>query len=120
MSNHAPIAPRHHTVPVTIGDVVIGGGGPIIVQSMTNTDTADVQATVDQVAALAMAGSELVRVTVDRPEAARAVPHIRERLDRLGIGVPLVGDFHYIGHTLLRENPACAQALAKYVSVIHS
>jgi (E)-4-hydroxy-3-methylbut-2-enyl-diphosphate synthase len=114
MSNHAPIAPRHHTVPVTIGDVVIGGGGPIIVQSMTNTDTADVQATVDQVAALAMAGSELVRVTVDRPEAARAVPHIRERLDRLGIGVPLVGDFHYIGHTLLRENPACAQALAKY------
>ena len=114
MSFHAQIAPRHPTVAVTVGDVVIGGGGPIVVQSMTNTDTADISSTVEQVAALARAGSELVRVTVDRPEAARAVPHIRERLDRLGVTVPLVGDFHYIGHTLLRDNPACAQALAKY------
>ncbi len=111
---HAQIAPRHRTIGVRVGDVVIGGGAPIVVQSMTNTDTADIQATVEQVAALARAGSELVRVTVDRSEAARAVPHIRERLDELGVTVPLVGDFHYIGHTLLRDNPACARALAKY------
>ncbi len=110
----AQTAPRHRTIGVRVGDVVIGGGAPIVVQSMTNTDTADIQATVEQVAALARAGSELVRVTVDRPEAARAVPHIRERLDELGVTVPLVGDFHYIGHTLLRDNPACARALAKY------
>lgn len=107
-------APRKRTVPVMVGHVQVGGGAPIIVQSMTNTDTADIPATVGQVAALARAGSELVRITVDRDEAAAAVPHIRERLDILGIDVPLVGDFHYIGHKLLTDHPACAQALAKY------
>jgi (E)-4-hydroxy-3-methylbut-2-enyl-diphosphate synthase len=113
----APL-PRHTTVGVRIGDgpgaVQVGGGAPIVVQSMTNTDTADVDGTVKQVAALAQAGSEIVRITVDRDEAAAAVPHIRERLDRMGITVPLVGDFHYIGHKLLAEHPACAGALAKY------
>jgi (E)-4-hydroxy-3-methylbut-2-enyl-diphosphate synthase len=93
---------------------MVGGGAPIVVQSMTNTDTADVDATVTQVAALARAGSEIVRITVDRDEAAAAVPKIRERLDRLGVTVPLVGDFHYIGHQLLADHPACAEALAKY------
>jgi (E)-4-hydroxy-3-methylbut-2-enyl-diphosphate synthase len=97
-----------------VGSVMVGGGAPIVVQSMTNTDTADVDATVAQVAALAQAGSEIVRITVDRDEAAAAVPRIRERLDRLGIDVPLVGDFHYIGHQLLADHPACAEALAKY------
>jgi len=106
--------PRHKTVGVNVGGVMIGGGAPIAVQSMTNTDTADIDATVKQVAELARAGSELVRITVDRDEAARAAPHIRERLDRLGLNVPLIGDFHYIGHKLLSENPACAGALAKY------
>ncbi|MDA0664647.1 MAG: flavodoxin-dependent (E)-4-hydroxy-3-methylbut-2-enyl-diphosphate synthase [Proteobacteria bacterium] len=105
---------RRKTVSVMVGDVAIGGGAPIVVQSMTNTDTADVDATVAQTAALARAGSELVRVTVDRPEAARAIPYIRDGLDRLGVNVPLVGDFHYIGHKLLQDNPACAEALAKY------
>jgi (E)-4-hydroxy-3-methylbut-2-enyl-diphosphate synthase len=107
-------APRKRTVPVMVGHVQVGGGAPIVVQSMTNTDTADIPATVGQVAALARAGSELVRITVDRDEAAAAVPHIRERLDILGIDVPLVGDFHYIGHKLLNDHPACAEALAKY------
>lgn len=107
-------APRKRTVPVMVGHVQVGGGAPIVVQSMTNTDTADIPATVGQVAALARAGSELVRITVDRDEAAAAVPHIRERLDILGIDVPLVGDFHYIGHKLLSDHPACAEALAKY------
>jgi (E)-4-hydroxy-3-methylbut-2-enyl-diphosphate synthase len=107
-------APRHRTVAVTIGSVVMGGGAPIVVQSMTNTDTADVEATAAQVAALARAGSEIVRITVDRPEAAAAVPHIRDRLSRMGVAVPLVGDFHYIGHKLLAEHPACAEALDKY------
>lgn len=106
--------PRRYTVPVKVGTVEVGGGAPIVVQSMTNTDTADIAATVGQVAALARAGSELVRITVDRDEAAAAVPHIRERLDILGIDVPLVGDFHYIGHKLLKDHPACAEALAKY------
>ena len=101
-------------MPVAVAGVTIGGGHPIVVQSMTNTDTADVEATADQVAALARAGSELVRITVDRDEAARAVPHIRERLSRRGAAVPLIGDFHYIGHKLLSENPACAEALDKY------
>ncbi|MGD0530737.1 MAG: flavodoxin-dependent (E)-4-hydroxy-3-methylbut-2-enyl-diphosphate synthase [Methyloceanibacter sp.] len=105
---------RRRTVPVRIGAVTIGGGAPIVVQSMTNTDTADIEATVAQLAALARAGSELVRVTVDRAEAAAAVPHIRERLDARGVDVPLIGDFHYNGHTLLAEHPACAEALAKY------
>jgi (E)-4-hydroxy-3-methylbut-2-enyl-diphosphate synthase len=106
--------PRRMTVPVMVGSVAVGGGAPIVVQSMTNTDTADIAGTVSQVAALARQGSELVRITVDRDEAAAAVPHIRERLDRIGCDVPLVGDFHYIGHKLLAEHPACAQALAKY------
>ncbi len=106
--------PRHLTVPVRVGNVLVGGGAPIVVQSMTNTDTADIDGTVAQVAALARQGSELVRITVDRDEAAAAVPKIRERLDRIGIDVPLIGDFHYIGHKLLAEHPACAEALAKY------
>ena len=105
---------RRRSVPVPVGDVVIGGDAPIVVQSMTNTDTADVEATTAQVAALARAGSEIVRVTVDRAEAAKAVPHIRDRLMALGVEVPLVGDFHYIGHKLLTDYPACAKALAKY------
>lgn len=105
---------RRTSVPVDIAGVIVGGGHPVVVQSMTNTDTADIDGTVTQVAALARAGSELVRITVDRDEAAKAVPHIREKLDKRGVGVPLVGDFHYIGHKLLTENPACAEALAKY------
>jgi (E)-4-hydroxy-3-methylbut-2-enyl-diphosphate synthase len=105
---------RRRTVPVNIGGVVVGGAAPIVVQSMTNTDTADVDATVAQVAALARAGSELVRITVDREEAAAAVPHIRDKLEARGVDVPLIGDFHYNGHTLLAEYPACAEALAKY------
>ncbi|HEV2604518.1 MAG TPA: flavodoxin-dependent (E)-4-hydroxy-3-methylbut-2-enyl-diphosphate synthase [Microvirga sp.] len=106
--------PRHRTVGVMVGNVQVGGGAPIVVQSMTNTDTADVDGTVAQVSALARAGSEIVRITVDRDEAAAAVPKIRERLDRIGVTVPLVGDFHYIGHQLLADHPACAEALAKY------
>jgi (E)-4-hydroxy-3-methylbut-2-enyl-diphosphate synthase len=105
---------RKRTIPVRIGGVTMGGGAPIVVQSMTNTDTADVASTVAQVAALARAGSELVRVTVDRAEAAAAVPLIRERLDAMGADVPLIGDFHYNGHTLLADYPVCAEALAKY------
>jgi (E)-4-hydroxy-3-methylbut-2-enyl-diphosphate synthase len=105
---------RHVTVPVKVGAVSVGGGAPIVVQSMTNTDTADAQGTALQVADLASAGSELVRITVDREESAIAVPHIREKLDKMGVSVPLVGDFHYNGHTLLMNHPACAEALAKY------
>ncbi|MDQ8730917.1 flavodoxin-dependent (E)-4-hydroxy-3-methylbut-2-enyl-diphosphate synthase [Bradyrhizobium sp. LHD-71] len=107
-------SPRRVSVPVIVGGVKVGGGAPIVVQSMTNTDTADVQGTIAQVAALARAGSELVRITVDRDEAAAAVPHIRDGLDKRGINVPLIGDFHYIGHKLLADHPACAEALAKY------
>ncbi|MCD7108244.1 flavodoxin-dependent (E)-4-hydroxy-3-methylbut-2-enyl-diphosphate synthase [Rhizobium sp. DKSPLA3] len=106
--------PRRATVAVDVGGVRVGGGAPVVVQSMTNTDTADVDATVAQVAALHRAGSELVRITVDRDESAAAVPRIRERLERLGLDVPLIGDFHYIGHKLLADHPACAEALAKY------
>ena len=106
--------PRRSSVGVDIGGIMVGGGAPIVVQSMTNTDTADVDGTVAQVAALARAGSQIVRITVDRDESAAAVPRIRERLDRLGLSVPLVGDFHYIGHKLLADHPACAEALAKY------
>jgi len=110
--------PRRKSVGVRVGDgahaVAVGGGAPIVVQSMTNTDTADVDSTVQQVAALAQAGSELVRITVDREEAAAAVPRIREKLEKMGVNVPLVGDFHYIGHKLLTEYPACAEALSKY------
>ena len=97
-----------------VGDVAIGGGAPVVVQSMTNTDTADAQATAAQVIALAQAGSELVRITVNSPEAAAKVAEIRERLDRAGCGVPLVGDFHFNGHKLLTQFPECARALAKY------
>ncbi|MDH7798391.1 MULTISPECIES: flavodoxin-dependent (E)-4-hydroxy-3-methylbut-2-enyl-diphosphate synthase [unclassified Beijerinckia] len=117
-SEPAGPAPRHRTVGVRVGtgrgSVVVGGNAPIVVQSMTNTDTADVDATVQQVAALARAGSELVRITVDRDEAAAAVPHIKERLLKMGIYAPIVGDFHYIGHKLLADHPACAEALDKY------
>jgi len=105
---------RHQTVAVNVGGVTVGGGAPIVVQSMTNTDTADVDATVRQVAALARAGSELVRITVDRDEAAAAVPKIKERLVKMGVNAPIVGDFHYIGHKLLAEHPGCAEALDKY------
>jgi len=106
--------PRRRAVAVDVGGVIVGGDAPVVVQSMTNTDTADVEATVAQVAALARAGSELVRITVDRDDSAAAVPRIREALDRRGIAVPLIGDFHYIGHRLLADHPACAEALAKY------
>jgi (E)-4-hydroxy-3-methylbut-2-enyl-diphosphate synthase len=112
MSN-APIN-RRQTVAVRVGHVTVGGGAPIVVQSMTNTDTADVDSTVEQVAALARAGSEVVRVTVNNEGAARSVPAIRAGLDARGIDVPLVGDFHYNGHRLLADFPDCAQALAKY------
>jgi (E)-4-hydroxy-3-methylbut-2-enyl-diphosphate synthase len=108
------IAARRSSVPVDVGGVIVGGSAPVVVQSMTNTDTADVAATTAQIAALARAGSELVRITVDRDEAAKAVPHIRDGLARRGVKVPIVGDFHYIGHTLLADNPACAEALDKY------
>src|SRR6476646_3445265 len=104
---------RHKTTQVMVGNVAVGGGAPIVVQSMTNTDTADVEGTIAQVAALSRAGSELVRITVDRDEAA-AVPHIRDGLRKRGITTPLIGDFHYIGHKLLAEYPACAEALDKY------
>jgi (E)-4-hydroxy-3-methylbut-2-enyl-diphosphate synthase len=106
--------PRRVSIPVDVGGVTIGGEAPIVVQSMTNTDTADVEATARQSAELASAGSEIVRITVDRDEAAKAVPHIRDRLAAMGAAVPLVGDFHYNGHTLLAQNPACAEALDKY------
>jgi (E)-4-hydroxy-3-methylbut-2-enyl-diphosphate synthase len=105
---------RHKTVGVDVGGVTVGGRAPIVVQSMTNTDTADFEGTARQVAALARAGSELVRITVDRDEAAAAVPHIKERLLKMGVNVPIVGDFHYIGHKLLADHPACAEALDKY------
>src|SRR5579872_6256366 len=107
-------AERHKTVAVQVGNVTVGGGAPVVVQSMTNTDTADADGTARQVAALARAGSEIVRITVDRDEAAAAVPHIKERLLRMNVDVPIVGDFHYIGHKLLADHPACAEALDKY------
>jgi (E)-4-hydroxy-3-methylbut-2-enyl-diphosphate synthase len=109
----APL-PRKQTVAVDVGGIPVGGGSPVVVQSMTNTDTADIEGTVRQVAALARSGSELVRITVDRDEAAAAVPHIKEKLLARGIAVPLIGDFHYIGHKLLADHPACAEALDKY------
>lgn len=111
-------AERCATIGVRVGEgassVLIGGGAPVAVQSMTNTDTADIDATVRQIEALARAGSELVRITVDRDEAAAAVPHIRDQLARRNVRVPLIGDFHYIGHKLLADHPACAEALDKY------
>jgi (E)-4-hydroxy-3-methylbut-2-enyl-diphosphate synthase len=109
---HGP-APRRKSRQVRVGNVLIGGNAPIVVQSMTNTDTADAAATVQQAADLARAGSEIVRITVNNAEAAAQVPHIRERLDGMGINVPLVGDFHFNGHRLLTQHPACAQALSK-------
>jgi len=105
---------RRSSVEVSVGPVRVGGGAPIVVQSMTNTDTADISGTVKQVQSLARAGSELVRLTVNSAEAAAAVAPIRERLDALGVRVPLIGDFHFNGHKLLREYPGCAEALAKY------
>jgi (E)-4-hydroxy-3-methylbut-2-enyl-diphosphate synthase len=105
---------RHKSIAVNVGGVTVGGGAPIVVQSMTNTDTADAEGTARQVAALARAGSELVRITVDREEAAEAVPRIKERLLKMGVNVPIVGDFHYNGHTLLTDYPGCAEALDKY------
>ncbi len=106
---------RHMTVPVKIGKVTIGGGAPIVVQSMTNTDTADIEATALQTYQLYKAGSELVRITVNNKEAAKAVPFIYERLVKMGWDEPLlIGDFHYIGHQLLTQFPDCAQMLAKY------
>src|ERR1700724_1878160 len=105
---------RRPTTQVMVGNVAVGGGAPIVVQSMTNTDTADIAGTVAQVAALSRAGSDLVRITVDRDEAAAAVPHIRDALRKRGITPPLIGDFHYIGHKLLAEHPACTEALDKH------
>jgi (E)-4-hydroxy-3-methylbut-2-enyl-diphosphate synthase len=105
---------RRSSIQVSIGQVRVGGGAPIVVQSMTNTDTADVEGTVRQVQSLARAGSELVRITVNSAEAAAAVAPIRERLDKAGVGVPLIGDFHFNGHKLLHEHPECAAALSKY------
>ncbi len=112
MISHGPLA-RHMTRAVRVGAVSLGGGAPVVVQSMTNTDTADEFATAMQVAELARAGSELVRITVNTDEAAKAVPKIRERLLSMNLDVPLVGDFHFNGHRLLKDNPACAEALAK-------
>ena len=114
MANQQGISGRRRSVPVAIGAVTVGGGAPVVVQSMTNTDTADVTATVKQVQQLAAAGSELVRITVNNEDAARQVARIRERLDALGCNVPLIGDFHYNGHLLLTKYPECAEALAKY------
>jgi (E)-4-hydroxy-3-methylbut-2-enyl-diphosphate synthase len=105
---------RHMTTAVNVGHVTVGGGAPVVIQAMTNTDTADVEATARQCAELAAAGAELVRITVDRPDAAAAVADIRRRLDNEGCSAPLIGDFHYNGHRLLRDHPECAAALAKY------
>ena len=110
----ASIIKRRRSQRVLVGKVALGGGAPIVVQSMTNTDTADAESTARQVYELAQAGSELVRITVNTPEAAAQVANIRARLDSMGCSVPLVGDFHYNGHRLLTEFPDCAQALAKY------
>ncbi len=109
-----PASSRRQSVGVRIGSVTVGGNNPIVVQSMTNTDTADTPSTVNQVMALAQAGSELVRVTVNTDEAARAVPKIVETLDKFGCRVPVIGDFHYNGHLLLKKYPEMARALAKY------
>jgi (E)-4-hydroxy-3-methylbut-2-enyl-diphosphate synthase len=114
MDAFAAPAARRRSVPVKVGHVEVGGSAPVVVQSMTNTDTADAAATARQVADLARAGSEIVRITVDRDEAAAAVPRIKERLLKMGVDVPIVGDFHYIGHKLLAEHPAAAEALDKY------
>jgi (E)-4-hydroxy-3-methylbut-2-enyl-diphosphate synthase len=112
--SYSAIHKRRYSVGVKIGHVTVGGDAPVTVQSMTNTDTANIEATARQCAELAKAGSELVRITVDREESAAAVPAIRAMLDIMGVNVPLVGDFHYNGHTLLTQYPECAEALAKY------
>src|ERR1700691_3185427 len=109
----AAMTSRRKSLAVKIGNVTVGGNAPIVVQSMTNTDTADIEGTVAQVKALARAGSELVRITVNNDESAAAVPHIRQRLDALNVSTPLVGDFHFNGHNLLNAHPGCAQALVK-------
>src|ERR1700750_2880635 len=109
-----PEIQRRKSVTVPIGEVRVGSSAPVVVQSMTNTDTADIPGTVQQVAALARAGSELVRVTVNNDDAAKAVPHVVEQLDKQGIRVPIIGDFHYNGHVLLTKYPECARDLAKY------
>src|ERR1700744_6486154 len=109
-----PVIHRRNAVTVKIGNIRVGSDAPVVVQSMTNTDTADVESTVQQIAALARAGSELVRITVNNDEAAKAVPHIVEGLAKRGIVTPIIGDFHYNGHLLLKKYPACAQALSKY------
>jgi (E)-4-hydroxy-3-methylbut-2-enyl-diphosphate synthase len=114
MTSNGAAAQRRRSVPVDVAGVTVGGPSPVVVQSMTNTDTADVDGTARQVAALARAGSELVRITVDRDEAAAAVPHIKDKLLKMNVDVPIVGDFHYIGHKLLADHPACAEALDKY------
>ena len=106
--------PRRKTLAVKVGRVTVGGAAPIVIQSMTNTDTADIEGTAQQIKALARAGSELVRITVNEADAAAAVAPIRDRLAQLGVGVPIIGDFHFNGHKLLREHPECAEALAKY------
>ena len=108
------VGPRRRAVVTDVGGVKVGGNHPIVVQSMTNTDTADVAATVNQVMALARAGSELVRVTVNTEQAAAAVPRIVDTIARFGVPVPIIGDFHYNGHILLKKYPECARALAKY------
>src|SRR5690348_122564 len=109
-----PEIQRRKTVTVMVGGVRVGSDAPVVVQSMTNTDTADAESTVQQVAALATAGSELVRVTVNNDDAAKSVPAIVEGLAKRGVNVPIIGDFHYNGHLLLTKYPACAQALSKY------
>jgi (E)-4-hydroxy-3-methylbut-2-enyl-diphosphate synthase len=106
--------PRRRSIPVRVGNVVVGGDAPVVVQSMTNTDTADIKSTAQQIGELWRAGSEKVRITVNNEDAAAAVPHIRDRLAMMGIEVPIIGDFHYNGHQLLAAHPACAEALAKY------
>ena len=105
---------KRNSIAVKVGDVLIGGENPIVIQSMTNTDTADIQNTVQQVIDLYEEGSEIVRITVDRPDAAKAVPYIKESLEKKNYSIPIVGDFHYIGHKLLRDYPACAESLDKY------
>ena len=105
---------RRNSIPVKIGDIFIGGSHPIAVQSMTNTDTADISTTFKQIIDLANAGSEIVRVTVDRDDSAKAIPYIKEKLLKANCNVPIVGDFHYIGHSLLNKFPDCAKILDKY------
>ena len=117
MSSLGGLRQRRKSVKVMIGDIAVGGGAPVMGQSMTNTDTADAQATANQIAALADAGSEVVRITVDRDEAAKAVPRIREMLDTRGYDVPIVGDFHYIGHKLLSENPTARRRCTSTASI---